>query len=127
MNKPIRITLATITGVVLWGVVWNVFTFAGMALFPDQVAPNEAITSVGILIAYLVISVPVSVLAGFAGAKVGADHAMTVNKVLPVVLFAIGAFVEFSYWDLMPIWYHIIFLLMIIPAAMKGGQMAGGE
>lgn len=125
MNKPLRITLAVVTGVVLWGIVWNLFTLAGTMLIPDELAPNMPITHVGILIAYLVISIPVSILAGFAGAKVAAEHAGTAIKILAGVQLAIGIFVEVTYWDLMPAWYHIIFLAIVVPATLKGGQMAG--
>ena len=127
MNKPLRITLAIVTGVVLWGIVWNLFTIAGTMLIPDELAPNMPITHVGILIAYLVISVPVSILAGYAGAKVAAEHATVAIKILAGVQLAIGVFVEVTYWELMPAWYHIIFLALIVPATLKGGQMASGK
>jgi len=125
MSKPVRITLSVIAGVVLWGVLWNLGSMLTMSLFPDQVQPEQPIASVGILIGLIVYSVILSVGAGFSTAKIGKEHARSAVHILAGVQFAIGAFFEYTYWELMPAWYHIIFVALVIPFTVIGGNKAG--
>ena len=36
---------------------------------------------------------------------------------------AVGIAVEASVWSLLPAWYHIIFLVLLIPVTMAGGRL----
>jgi len=122
MNKNVRIILAVLVGWLLYGIVWNVVGLAFAALFPAFVV-GEPLTDMVTLIIYLIASVPVSILAGFAGARVGAAHAATAVKALAIVNLITGVAVEVMYWDLLPIWWHILFILFIVPATLYGGNL----
>lgn len=119
-----RTIAAVIAGTVLWGVVWNVGNAVLAAALPDTYVVGEPLTSVGILVGLIVFSALVSVGAGWAAAAIkGGADAMVAVKALAALNLAIGIAVEISYWELMPAWYHIIFLALVVPATIVGGRM----
>jgi hypothetical protein len=44
--------------------------------------------------------------------------------ILAVIQLALGILFETSAWDLTPIWYHLVFLALIVPATVYGGRLA---
>ena len=42
---------------------------------------------------------------------------------LGTLLFIFGAMVEAMAWSYLPIWYHVIFLALLIPVTALGGKM----
>ena len=50
-------------------------------------------------------------------------RAMRAVWILAFVQLAIGIAVEASYWELMPVWYHLLFLALLIPATVYGGRL----
>jgi len=112
---------AVVVGVVMWGVLWNggnaVLGAAGVFTM------GEPITAVGVLIGLLLYSAALSVLTGYvtASVKAGPD-AMIAVKALAGVNFAIGVVVEVMYWSLMPVWFHVIFLGLVVPMTLFGGS-----
>ncbi|MDA0378068.1 MAG: hypothetical protein O2899_01135 [Bacteroidetes bacterium] len=127
MKPALRIVLAVLAGFGLWGIVWNAFTSAMMALFPDDLVANEPITGTGFLVMFILVSAAVSVLAGWASVRVGQDRAATAVRALAIVNLVFGIAVEVSYWDLMPAWYHIIFLILVVPATLYGGRLGSSH
>ena len=112
---------AVVVGVVLWGLLWNGGNAALVAA--GVFTMGEPITGVGVLIGLLIYSAALSVLAGYvtAAVKAGPDAMMAV-KALAGVNFAIGVVVEVMYWSLMPVWYHVIFLALVVPMTVLGGS-----
>ena len=43
---------------------------------------------------------------------------------LGLALLAVGIAVQAGYWDVLPIWYHLIFLALLLPMAALGGRLA---
>jgi len=116
---------AVVAGVVLWGVLWNgghaALAAAGVFVM------GESISHVPTLVGLIVYSVLLSLLAGFVTATIkGAPDAMSAVKILAGVNLSIGILVEVLYWSLMPVWYHLIFLALVVPATLQGGMMKAG-
>lgn len=112
---------AVIAGVVLWGVVWNGGN-AGLGA-AGVITVGEPITGVGILLGLIGFSAVLSGLAGYVTAAIdGGPDAMRAVKALAGVNLAIGIVVEIMYWDLMPAWYHVTFLVLVVPMTMLGGM-----
>ena len=44
--------------------------------------------------------------------------------VLAAILLAVGLYAEISYWTMLPVWYHLIFLVLLPPATIAGGRLA---
>ena len=111
---------AVAAGVVLWGVLWN----GGNAWLgaTGQITTGEPITSVALLVGLIVYSAALSALAGYVTASLqGAPGAISAVKTLAGVNLTIGVLVEVTYWSLMPGWYHVIFLALIVPMTFVGG------
>lgn len=86
--------------------------------------PNQPLTHVGILVSYIVYSVVLSVLAGLVTAlAAGSERPMRAVAVLATLQLALGIVAEVSYWDLMPVWYHLVFLALVVPATLYGGTL----
>jgi TRAP-type C4-dicarboxylate transport system permease small subunit len=45
------------------------------------------------------------------------------NLILGILLLAFGILVQVVAWNYMPIWYHLIFLALLIPMTMIGGKL----
>ena len=123
MNKNVRIVLAVVLGWLLYGIVWNLVAFGMSSIFPDTFVMGEPLSDTLVLVIYLVLSIPVSVLAGFAAARFGMAHAGTAVKALAIVNLVTGIAVQAMSWNLFPAWWHILFLLFVVPATLYGGSL----
>ena len=104
------------------GVLWSGGTQAAQAMFPEVLRPEQPIDDTKILLVYVAYSAALSLLAGFVTAVVGRDRSpMTAVWILAVLQLALGIGFELSYWNLMPAWYHLLFLALLIPATLGGG------
>lgn len=112
---------AVVAGVVLWGALWN----GGNALLgvAGVVTVGEPITSVPVLLGLIAYSAVLSVLAGYVAALIKGGVAMGAVQALAGVNLTIGIVVEVMYWSLMPAWYHIVFLVLVVPMTLVGGRM----
>ena len=122
-----RPLLAVVAGVALWGGAWTgshaALAGALPAAFDERGFPRDA----GLLLAFLAISVVLSIVAGFVAAWIARARPMRVVAVLAVLQLAIGVAVQASSWEAMPVWYHVPFLLMVVPAHLLGGWMKTGR
>jgi hypothetical protein len=115
--------LGVIAGFVLWSVLWLCFNFAlhKLGLFsPDLTQP---MTDPKPLIALLIGSVLISLVTGYvAAAIVGVPFTMPVLA-LGILLVAVGIFFQSQVWHQMPLWYHLSFLLLLIPMCFVGARL----
>lgn len=121
--KTGRVILAVLAGAVVWAVLWVGGAQAAQAAFPSVLPLGQPVTSTAALLALIVYSVALSVLAGYVTASVAARDSMPAVWALAVLQLAIGIGVEVSGWTLTPLWYHIVFLALIVPATVYGGRM----
>lgn len=125
-----RAILAPILGVALWGILWNLGTRTAQAVFPDLLRPDQQITHTGVLLGYIGYSVVLSILAGLVVGTVARARTMTVVWVFAAIQLSLGVIAEVSYWPLMPAWYHLTFLALVVPATVLGGglpRLVGGQ
>lgn len=119
-----RTVLAVLAGAAVWAVLWIAGTTGLAAMFPEQTRPDEPLTNVGIMIALILYSVILSVLAGWSAGRLSADAAVRNATILAVIQLALGISFQASAWDLFPVWYHLVFLALIVPATVYGGRLA---
>lgn len=120
-----RKILAAILGYLLWTGLWlggNALLFADLT---DQVEAGEALADVGPLLGVLGLSVVCSLCAGALAGKL-APGARKVGTLLGFLLLATGMFVQWGVWDQMPLWYHLVFLFLLMPMVRIGGILTGG-
>ena len=118
----VRKLLAVFAGFVVWSVLWFGLNAAlgAMRLLP---APGQAVTDAGVLALLLAGSVLASLVAGLATASLAGVSGRQAALWLGVLLLAVGVAVQVQYWQLMPAWYHLAFLLLLVSAAVAGGRL----
>lgn len=124
MRTTGRAILAIVAGIVLWALIWNSSWMVGMQLLPDDLVEGQPITHSTALVVYLLLSVVASVAAGYVAAAIQGRDPMRVVWILAVIQFVIGVGVQVgAYWDMFPLWYHLPFLALVIPAHVFGGRL----
>jgi hypothetical protein len=120
-----RAILAVVAAEALWTVLWLGFGAVVQGAFPDVVDPARPLTHTGALLAYVAFSVVISVAAGWVCAAVRGPDPMRTVWVFAFIQLAIGIGFEVSYWGMMPVWYHLVFLALLVPATVAGGRLRG--
>jgi hypothetical protein len=128
----VRIILGVIAGFIAWSIIWvgsdqvliSTLDWYGKHQLDFQKAmfnkePFEP--SKTILIMNIVRSVITSFMAGFLAAVIAGENRRS-TLILGVLLLAVGIFVEIIAWNYLPIWYHALFLLLLIPVTIAGGK-----
>ena len=121
-----RNVLAVIAGVVLWSVLWIGGAQVAAMMYPAVLAPGQPVTHTGALLGYIAFSVVLSVLAGYATAAAATGHRMRSVRIVAGVLLLMGIGFEASAWQLTPVWYHLVFLVLLVPAVLYGGRLRDG-
>jgi len=120
----IRTTLAAIAGYTLWTALW----LGGNAVFFGEAAEvvdaGQPYTPTGPLLGVIALSLVCSLAAGVIAANIARQRARAAVLAMAVLLLLTGIAVQAGVWELMPAWYHITFLALIVPVAMVGGQLA---
>lgn len=126
--------LGVIAGFVAWSIVWvgsdqvlmmasPVWYGAHQLGFEMAMTNQESFTpDTTILLMHLVRSVIISIMSGFLAAFVAGENRRT-PLILGIVLLAAGLLVEVMAWNYLPIWYHLIFLALIVPMTILGGKL----
>lgn len=116
----VRSILAVVAGVAAWIVAATVFNVGLRLGLPGyaEAEPTMAFT-LPMLIGRLAIALATSVVAGIACAWVARDgrRAGPVFAVLMLLLFVP---LHYKLWHVFPAWYHLFFLLTLVPALLTG-------
>ena len=118
-----RAILGVIAGYAAWTVLWLAGNAIVFGVVDDVVASGESFTAVGPLVGVLALSIVCSVGAGLSAAMVANERANVVVLVTGVLLLLTGVAVQLGVWRLMPVWYHLTFLLLIVPVCVAAGRL----
>ena len=124
MVRGTRMALAILAGSLFWALLWNVGTRGAQALWPHLLTGVERISHTGILLLYIGYGALLSILAGFVTASAAGHRPMLAVWILAVLQVGLGIAAEVSYWALMPVWYHVLYLANVVPATVVGGMFA---
>ena len=129
----VRKILGVITGFFLWSILWVGSDGVMSAISPDwygkhqtnfaQAVNDKSAFDVDstVLILGLVRSVIFSLISGFVAASIARENTKS-PLALGVLLLLFGIFTQSIYWNYVPLWYHIPFLLLLIPMTILGGR-----
>ncbi len=123
----IRNILSVLAGFAVWTVLWLASNAAIAAAVPGAFGDDGATDNAAILVLFLVLSVVFSVVAGSLCVKLAREKPMRLAWILGVLLLAVGIFVQIQFWDVMPVWYHLIFLALLVPGVLLGARRRQGE
>lgn len=118
-----RATLAVIVGYAVWTALW----LGGNAIFMNDTAETVGngtpFTDTGPLLGAIGLSVLCSLAAGATTASIALHARRSSVTVLAIALLATGIFVQASVWTLMPTWYHVVFLALLVPFVLLGAKL----
>ena len=123
--KPI--VLGALGGYLVWSVLWLVFNALALTLFPAvdaEFQETQAVSDTLYLALLLAASVVCSLAAGRVASMVGKQKAQQAVLWLAGLLLLTGIGVEAGSWNAMPVWYHLVFLVLLVPACLLGAQRA---
>ena len=110
--------------IVLAYVTWTALWFAGngtlSAVLPGAFRADGSTDHPGLLLTILGWSVVVSLVSGYLAAIIAPAKPLVHGAVLAALLLVTGIFVQLQYWNLLPLWYHICFLVLLVPSVMFG-------
>ena len=130
----LRIVLGVIAGFFGWAILWfgseTILSAASPGWFgAHQAAFQSAIENdspftpdTAILLIHCVLAAIVSLIAGFVAALVAGENKRA-PLILGFLLLAIGLLKAAMSWQLVPVWYHVIFAAILLPMAIEGGKM----
>ncbi len=111
----------------LWTALWLGFNSAAQAALPEIIDPEQPLTHAGMLLTFIAYSVVISIVAGFVCAAIRKDSPMKTVWVFAIILLLTGIGVEVAFWEMMPAWYHLVFLALLVPATVWGGALRAGQ
>lgn len=130
----VRIVLGIIIGFIVWSILWVGSDMILMTVFSDwygnhhkelEAAVNNKTSFMSdsmILIIALIRSVVFSIVSGYLAALIAKENSKSTVG-LGILLLAFGLFVQSVYWNYAPLWYHIAFLVLLIPMTILGGKL----
>jgi hypothetical protein len=121
-----RNVVAVVAGAMLWAVLWIGGTQVVASVYPALFVAGEPVTNTGVLLGLIAYGVVLSVLAGYATASVAVVDRMRAVWWLAGVQLVLGIGFEVSAWRLTPVWYHVVFLMLLVPAILYGGRLRAG-
>ena len=116
-----RAILAVVVGYVGWTVLWLGGNAAIRAVWPDAIPAEGPITATWPLLLTLALSVVCSLVAGGSAATLAHGRRGPV-LVMALLLLVTGLGVQASVWTRMPLWFHLPFLILIVPMCLVGGR-----
>jgi hypothetical protein len=123
MKIPTRSILAFIAGFLAWGVVVTLINFVLRATIEGYVAAEPKLSfTFGMMVARLVMAAVTSLAAGAVTGWV-APSSERPAWALGIVVLALFIPVHINLWHVLPIWYHLTFLLTIVPLVVIGSRL----
>lgn len=129
----IRIILGAIAGFIVWSILWVGSDAMFMAFFSSYREYMEGFNTAletkqpfeinsTILFLTLIKSFICSIIAGLITTIIAKENTKS-TIILGILLLAFGIFIQSIYWNYLPLWYHLAFLLMLIPMSVLGGKL----
>jgi hypothetical protein len=118
-----RSILAVVAGLVVWVLVASVLNRGLRAGLPGYALAEPAMTfTLGMKIARLLLGAASSLAAGATASRIAGSRAAV--WVLGAIVLAIFIPMHIQIWAKFPVWYHLVFLVTIVPLVALGGVLA---
>lgn len=119
----LRSIIAVIAGSVVWMVTALGMDALLMTFMPSWFGANGKTESVPLLLFMMSYSLLFSVLGGFVTAFIARRNEVRHALVLGVLQLAMGIMATVKFYDTAPLWFHVTFLLLLVPANILGGWL----
>ena len=130
----LRIILGIVAGFIAWSIIWigsdQVFHMFSPAWYGAQKDAMQLAVVNGtsyhaettVVVIDLLRSMVASIMAGFLAAVIAGENRRS-PLILGIILLIVGIAVQYHLWNVFPVWFHIIFWLLLIPMTILGGRM----
>jgi len=118
----VRMIIGAIVGYAVWTAIWLTVNATVFAEAGEVMAAGDAFTETGPLLKVLSLSIACSLAGGVAAAITGRERARGAVLGNAALLLATGIFVQAGIWTLMPLWYHLTFLALLVPMTLLGAM-----
>jgi hypothetical protein len=119
----VRSILAVIAGSVTWMVTALGMDAILMSLAPHWFGPNGKVDYVPLMLFMMSYSLLFSILGGYVAALIARRKEMLHAFVLGLLQLAMGIVATIYFFDTAPLWWHLTFLALLIPANLFGGWL----
>ena len=120
----IRYLLAVAAGFVLWTLLFLGGNALMTAIAPGAFNEDGSTESAFLFFAILCLTVAYSVVSGNVTARIAQKHRVRCGILLGLLLLVVGIAVRIQFWDILPIWYNLAFLALLIPGAAAGASIS---
>jgi len=118
-----RFILACLAGLLTWAVVVTVINRVLRLSLPNYTAAEHTLQfTLGMKWARLLMAIVTSVVAGAVTGWISRPGRWA-PMIVGCVVFAMFLPAHISLWSKFPVWYHLTFLLTIIPAVLAGALL----
>ena len=119
-----KTAIAVTVGYLAWSALWLGGNAVIQSIYAESISPEGAISDVVPLLLALVLSIACSLLAGVVASAMAKQGKAV--AIMTALLLATGIGVQVGIaWDLMPVWFHLTFLALIVPCCVVGGKLRG--
>ncbi len=130
----LRILFGVIAGFIGWSILWlgsdQVLSMLSPAWYGAHQTAFQLSMETGqpyaadsmILVINLVRAAIISVISGLLAALCSGETRRA-PLFLGIVLVIVGVLFEAAVWSMLPIWYHVIFIILLLPATLLGGRL----
>ncbi|MDX6384001.1 MAG: hypothetical protein QOK48_1574 [Blastocatellia bacterium] len=132
----LRIVLGVISGFIAWLIVWvgteKILSAVWPAFGVHQRAFEQAVKNgpnasgftadTTMLLTHIVVGSIVAVMAGSLAALIARENTRA-PLALGFLLLALGLLKAVMSWPYVPVWYHVIFTVILLPMAIMGGKL----
>lgn len=119
----VRSILAVIAGSLTWMVTALGMDTILMSLAPQWFGPNGKVESVPLMLFMMSYSLLFSALGGYVAALIAQRKEILHAFVLGVLQLLMGIVATIYFFDTAPLWWHLTFLTLLIPANIFGGWL----
>ncbi len=112
---------AMAAGFLAWTLLWLTANASLSTAFGARFNADGSTDDRSLLLTILVLSLVISIFAGWLTARVASHSGLRHALGLGIIQLLVGTFVQLQYWDVMPLWYHLGFLALLLPGHVLGG------
>lgn len=112
-----------ILGICVWGCVATLLNFGLRAAIPGYHAAEATLAFTGIMKAGRLIEAAIASFAAGMAVRAIAPSSRAAPWVTGLVILAVFVPVHVQLWSKFPVWYHLTFLLSIVPLVVFGASV----
>ncbi len=121
-----RILIGFVVGFIIWSILWlgsdELLKFVPMIYPTTDIDGSLNVVPANFLLLKLALSIIFSLLAGLIAASISRET-LKAPLILGFMLLVVGVFFQFGTWNLLPLWYHLLFLILLLPMTLLGGKL----